>query len=88
MAEKQCPECGSDALNLYGHTKNGKQRYICLVCNRQFIDNHAVRRIDRRPECPKCSKPMHVYMRAGNSVRFRCSDYPECRGYTKIAEEN
>jgi hypothetical protein len=33
-------------------------------------------------------KVMHVYMRDGNTIRFRCSSYPECRQYKKVPKEN
>jgi hypothetical protein len=26
---------------------------------------------------------MHIYMRAGALLRFRCADYPRCRTYLK-----
>jgi transposase-like protein len=82
-----CPQCGSDALNNYGYDRKGKQRYICLVCNRQFVLRNA-RRCPTRPECPLCHAKMHIYKHENRpndrSVRFRCSNYPRCRGYTKI----
>jgi transposase-like protein len=83
-----CPQCGSEAFNHYGHTKNGKQRYICLVCSRQFINEKAGNPARQRPLCSKCGKNMHVYMRHDKITRYRCSDYPDCKGYAKIAEEN
>jgi hypothetical protein len=30
---------------------------------------------------------MHVYMHDANAIRFRCSTYPQCRGYAKISQE-
>jgi transposase-like protein len=83
----KCPQCGSEAYNQYGHLKNGKQRYICLVCNRQFVNDHANKPIDRRPLCPTCGRSMHVYMQHPDIVRFRCSQYPDCHGYAKIEKE-
>jgi ssDNA-binding Zn-finger/Zn-ribbon topoisomerase 1 len=26
---------------------------------------------------------MHVYMRTGGFIRFRCADYPDCRTFFK-----
>ena len=83
MATIQCPRCQSEAYYSYGHLRNGRQRYICLVCNRQFTNAESPRDVLQRPECPLCGKKMHVYMRNGRRIRFRCSDYPQCRGYSK-----
>ena len=52
MPAIQCPRCGSEAYNSYGHTKNGKQRYICLVCNRQFVNGGK-----RQPSFPTTNLP-------------------------------
>jgi transposase-like protein len=79
-----CPCCGSNALNKYGHLKSGKQRYLCLVCNRQFVWPSSIRSIPYRPHCPACGREMHVYARKGDIIRFRCRDYPDCRTYFKI----
>ena len=81
----QCPKCQSDALNRYGKTANGKKRYLCLVCGRQFITNPARKIPQERPTCPKCGKPMHCYKREPDLIRFRCSDYPNCRTYVKLS---
>ncbi len=87
MQPIQCPRCGSEAFNNYGHLKDGQQRYICLVCERQFVVNTRTEP-PQRPACPQCGKPMHVYMQYPDAVRFRCSEYPTCHGYAKIAKEN
>ena len=83
-----CPRCRSDAIYRYGKTATGKKRYLCQVCRRQF----SLKRSDRlgvpeRPACPACGKPMHVYMRHGGTIRFRCSDYPSCRTFLKMERE-
>jgi insertion element IS1 protein InsB len=31
-----CPECQSTNLKKNGHIHNGKQRYVCKACGRQF----------------------------------------------------
>jgi transposase-like protein len=82
-----CPRCGSDAFYGYGHTRNGKQRYLCLVCKRQFSDG-AKPSFSQRPVCPRCQAKMHVYMQEAAAVRFRCSNYPHCREYIKVDKEN
>lgn len=79
----QCPRCHSDALYSYGRIKSGKQRYLCLLCNRQFVPGAERREIRNRPECPLCGSKTHVYMRNGTTIRFRCANYPECKGYIK-----
>jgi DNA-directed RNA polymerase subunit RPC12/RpoP len=82
----QCPRCHSEAVNKYGSVSGGKQRYICLVCDRQFIANPAKKQFKNRPQCPKCGKPMHSYMQGPDYIRFRCSDYPRCRTFLKTTE--
>jgi ssDNA-binding Zn-finger/Zn-ribbon topoisomerase 1 len=72
-----CPKCGSDAYYKYGKTQAGKARYLCLSCNRQFVACPVRKVNEKRPPCPVCGKPMHVYMRAEDHIRFRCKDYPE-----------
>ncbi len=74
----------AESFNRYGRTANGKQRYICLACNRQFVENGKKEIAAARPACPICRKKMHVYMREQDFTRFRCSDYPLCRGFMKI----
>ncbi len=80
----ECTTCGSHALNKYGSIQSGKQRYICLVCGRQFTPSKARREIHDRPFCPVCGKEMHCYKRESGSVRFRCSAYPACKSYLKV----
>jgi transposase-like protein len=85
----QCPKCGSEALNRYGRTHSGKQRFVCLVCGRQFVAETVRKDVDFRPSCPECGKIMHVYMRRKNGlIRFRCANYPECRTFVKVRKEN
>jgi transposase-like protein len=79
-----CPRCGSKALNKYGHLKSKKQRYLCLVCNRQFVWPQSSNPIPYRPHCPACGQRMHVYARDQKVIRFRCREYPNCRNYLKI----
>jgi DNA-directed RNA polymerase subunit RPC12/RpoP len=88
-SEIRCPKCNSDAVYKYGRTHAGRQRYLCLQCNRQFAA--VARRYHlqmKRPVCPHCGKPMHVYMRQPGLVRFRCRGYPECRTFLAIREED
>lgn len=33
----RCPECGEGRVWKYGKTPNGRQRYRCHVCRRQFV---------------------------------------------------
>jgi ssDNA-binding Zn-finger/Zn-ribbon topoisomerase 1 len=59
-------------------------RYICLLCNRQFVAGSQRKPVADRPVCPECGKPMHVYMKTDNGMtRFRCSNYPVCRTFVK-----
>lgn len=80
----KCPNCQGEALNKYGKTANGKQRYICLVCNRQFVENGSRHSMEDRPVCPNCGKQMHIYRTTKGLTRYRCSNYPQCRGFAKV----
>ena len=78
-----CPACGSEALYRYGKGKSGKQRFLCLMCHRQFI--YGAQRVPPkvRPDCPVCGSPMHLYKRLSSGLRFRCSRYPGCRTFKR-----
>lgn len=79
-----CPRCRSDAIYRYGKTATGRKRYLCQVCGRQFsLKRSGHLEAQERPGCPRCGRPMHVYMRRGDYIRFRCSDYPDCRTFFK-----
>jgi len=83
----KCPRCQSEAVNKYGRTSGGKQRYICLVCGRQFVGDSPRQEIEDRPLCPICGSAMHSYGAGNGFRRYRCSKYPECRGYIKAQTE-
>lgn len=82
---RKCPGCKSEALYKYGKSFSGKQRYLCLSCNRQFVEGSSRYLCSERPLCKTCGKPMHLYRREKSLMRFRCSDYPKCRTYLKIS---
>ncbi len=79
-----CPICGSDALYKYGRTKTGKQRYQCLICNKQFSFGAKKIVVKGKPICPKCGRHMNLYKLEKNFLRFRCSEYPECKFFKKF----
>ncbi|MGM0428068.1 MAG: IS1/IS1595 family N-terminal zinc-binding domain-containing protein [Thermodesulfobacteriota bacterium] len=79
-----CPRCQGDAVNKYGRTAGGKQRYICLVCSRQFVKNSLRQQMADRPDCPACGEKMHIYRTQRDLIRYRCSNYPHCRGFAKV----
>ncbi|MGO9019876.1 MAG: transposase [Syntrophobacteraceae bacterium] len=83
-----CPRCGSDAAYRYGKTRQGRQRFWCLICERQFTDLKPKPELAERPVCRACGRKMHVYGRHLEVVRFRCSGYPHCRNYLKILKEH
>ena len=49
MREKQnlpkCPSCGSSLVVRNGHIHNGKAKFACKACRRQFVENPAWRPI-------------------------------------------
>ncbi|MHB8481533.1 MAG: transposase [Nitrospiria bacterium] len=81
--EIKCSSCGAGALYRYGKTKTGKQRFLCLMCHKQFSSGHKPIEVKMRPVCPVCGEPMHLYMRESNAQRYRCSGYPGCRTFKK-----
>lgn len=85
----ECDYCNSDALYKYGRTRSGKQRFVCLMCGKQFTPEADKPQVQGKPVCDKCGKPMHLYKIEGGVVRFRCSGYPVCRTFKKfrIVEE-
>lgn len=80
----KCPECGSEAFNRYGKTSSGKKRFICLVCGRQFVVDSYRYKVKNRPKCPRCGKKMYCYNRKPDTIRFRCSAYPDCKTYLNV----
>ena len=34
-----CPQCNTDQIVKNGHIHNGKQRFKCCECGRQFVEN-------------------------------------------------
>jgi len=85
--EIQCPVCTSKAIYKYGKIKTGKQRYLCMICGKQFTIGGRRTEIKDKPYCPECGKSMHLYKREGELIRFRCSCYPDCKTYSKIAKK-
>src|SRR5664279_4964845 len=85
--ELQCPECNSPALYKYGKTKSRKQRFICLICGRQFTPDASRKEVKNKPACTTCGGHMHLYKRKGNLLRFRCSHYPLCKTYAKKTDD-
>ena len=82
-----CPKCSSDAVYRYGRDRKGRQRFMCIVCERQFVPGHVRALVAKRPACPECGASMHLYRREGEVVRFRCSAYPGCRSYIKFTAQ-
>ncbi|MBI4765790.1 MAG: IS1 family transposase [Deltaproteobacteria bacterium] len=79
-----CPNCQTDALYRYGRIWSGRQRYICLLCGRQFTLGSNRKEWKNKPTCPVCGKQMHYYQQGNGFVRFRCSGYPDCKQYVKV----
>ncbi|MCX7988297.1 MAG: hypothetical protein N2647_02515 [Thermodesulfovibrio sp.] len=77
-----CPHCGTDAIYKYGKTNTGKQRYMCLICKKQFTEN-SIEKIKSEVICELCGNKMYLYMKDENKglIRFRCSQYPKCKNY-------
>jgi DNA-directed RNA polymerase subunit RPC12/RpoP len=82
--EVQCPSCGSGAIYKYGKIRSGKQRFYCIMCGRQFTEHDRRSILDNRPVCPECGNIMHIYKRGADFIRFRCSNFLNCKTYSKI----
>jgi insertion element IS1 protein InsB len=41
----QCPRCQSEKVVRNGYIHNGKPKYACKACGRQFVDNPQQKRI-------------------------------------------
>ena len=80
----ECPRCRSKAVYRNGKTYYHLQRYLCLMCGRQFVPGHQREYPKTRPDCPSCGARMHVFKKGRDGLTvFRCSRYPECRTYVK-----
>jgi len=82
--EVKCTSCNSDALYKYGKIRSGKQRFICLMCGKQFTPGSERLEAKGKPVCPECGRPMHLYKIEGEVIRFRCSAYPACKTFKKF----
>jgi DNA-directed RNA polymerase subunit RPC12/RpoP len=83
----ECPRCQSRAVYKNGKTYYHLQRYLCLICGRQFVPGHHREYPGTRPLCPACGAKTHVFKRKeGADTVFRCSGYPLCRTYVRVAE--
>lgn len=81
----ECPECRSPAVYRYGKSRS-RQRYLCVMCGRQFIPGRLRHHPRTRPDCPRCGAKMHLFKRKGEDCSvFRCSRYPDCRTYVRVA---
>jgi transposase-like protein len=79
-----CPVCKSFAVYKNGHARGGIQRYLCLLCNRQFLPGHERVFPETRPACPRCSEEMYLFKKKEAYDVFRCAHYPVCRTYVKV----
>jgi transposase-like protein len=82
-----CPECSNDAAYRYGRIGTGRQRYICLICGKQFTPGATRTQWKDKPNCPICGKKMYFYHKSKGYIRFRCSGYPVCRQYLKVKQK-
>lgn len=78
-----CPACGSTALYRFGFSPAGRQKYLCLICSRQFVLNPGRMQYPNKPICRACGSVMYLYKNNEGGISFRCSGYPVCRNYRK-----
>jgi len=60
------------------------QRYICLMCSRQFVPGHERIFPKGKPLCPHCGRSMYLFRSKERHDTFRCARYPECRTYLRV----
>jgi transposase-like protein len=82
----KCPRCRAELLYRCGRVSGAHQRYRCLMCGFQFVTEAKRFRIVQSPSCPVCGRKMHLYKRESDHFRFRCSFYPVCKTYAKLAK--
>lgn len=83
----ECPRCQSKALYRNGKTYYHQQRYLCLMCGRQFVPGRQRDYGGTRPKCPSCGAKTHLFKKKEGKERvFRCCRYPLCRTYVKVAD--
>jgi len=80
-----CPKCASHALYRFGHV-SGLQRYLCLMCGRQFIPGHERVFSPPRLTCAACGAGMHLFKKMTDGRVFRCARYPVCHTYLRVEE--
>ena len=80
-----CPACSSLALYRFGHV-SGLQRYLCLMCGRQFIPGHERILTLPRPTCATCGAGMHLFKKKSDHTVYRCGHYPLCHNYLRLEE--
>ncbi|MBZ0154659.1 MAG: topoisomerase DNA-binding C4 zinc finger domain-containing protein [Alphaproteobacteria bacterium] len=80
----KCPFCDSEAVYRYGRAWTGKQRFLCLLCEKQFTVGSGRVILRNKPPCPACGRAMHLYKREGEFLRLRCAGYPECKTFMKM----
>jgi len=84
VPETRCPSCDSEALYKYGKLRSGKQRFLCLMCGKQYTRDPKKIIAQGKPICQECGKTMHLYKIEGDVIRFRCSGYPGCKTFKKF----
>jgi transposase-like protein len=52
--EIKCTFCGAAAIYKYGRIGTGKQRYLCIMCGKQFTLPPKKQEWKNKPFCPKC----------------------------------
>ena len=75
----KCPECGNDDVKYIwknGIYKDGRQKYKCAKCGKQFTGGdtkHRKKEVVEGIECPRCkSKNIVEYGNVDGTLRFRC----------------
>ncbi len=82
----KCPRCQCEALHRYGFSEGGKQRYRCQSCQYQFVERPSRAVMVEKPSCPLCGAMMRIHHRTNNRTAYRCSQYPQCRGYISVLD--
>ena len=70
-----CPKCNNNhSFYKYGKDINGFQKYLCQVCNHQFVPGKPSRNKSNYPKCPVCGKGSFLHHDHQHYSNYRCGD--------------
>jgi len=73
---QMCPKCNNNhKFSKYGRDKLGNQKYLCKVCNHQFVPlSNPQTKLKKYPPCPSCGKSSFMHHDYRDYSNYRCCD--------------